>query len=889
MHGQATPPLLPNAPASPIHPPMSDATTPAVEGPRYDFRSAEPKWQQAWDARGCFHVDDVPTDGKPKYYVLEMFPYPSGKIHMGHVRNYTLGDVVARYKRARGHSVLHPMGWDAFGLPAENAARERGVHPSKWTHDNIDAMRVELKRMGLSLDWAREFATCDVDYYQHQQKLFLDFLKAGLVERKESWVNWDPVDGTVLANEQVIDGRGWRSGALVEKKQLSQWFFRITKFAPDLLKALDTLDRWPERVRLMQGNWIGRSEGARLRFELATGSDSVEVYTTRPDTLYGMSFMGIAPEHPLADKVAAADPKAAAFIAECKSKGTSEATIETGEKLGYDTGLRVKHPFIEGATYPVWIANFVLMEYGTGAIFGCPAHDQRDIDFARKYGLTVTPVVLPPGADPATFAVAKEAYTGPGTAYNSEFLNGLDVDAAKSAAIARLVAQNQGEGVTNWRLRDWGVSRQRYWGCPIPVIHCDSCGAVAVPDADLPVKLPDDVTFDRPGNPLDHHPTWKHVNCPACGKPARRETDTFDTFVDSSWYFARFCCASDTTQPLDRAAVDHWMPVDQYIGGIEHAILHLLYSRFFTRAMKVTGQVSVDEPFAGLFTQGMVNHESYKAVDGTWLYPEEIEKRPDGSAVQRETGEPVTVGRIEAMSKSKRNTIDPGAIIARYGADTARWFILSDNPPERDMEWTESGAAGAFRFTQRIFRLAEALPEAGEKPTEFGPAGRTLRRATHKAIAAVTEAWEGFAFNVAVARLYELANAVTDAERARDEPGLGWARREAVEAMARLCSPAMPHLAEEIYTLLHPGAETLVAELAWPEAERALLVAESVTIAVQVMGKLRGSIDVAPNAPAAAVIAAAETEPNVSRALEGKRIVKRIHVPNRIVNFVIAG
>ena len=868
---------------------MSDSATQAVEGPRYDFRTAEPKWQQAWDARGCFHVDDVPTDGKPKYYVLEMFPYPSGKIHMGHVRNYTLGDVVARYKRARGHSVLHPMGWDAFGLPAENAARERGVHPSKWTHDNIDAMRTELKRMGLSLDWAREFATCDVEYYQHQQKLFLDFLKTGLVERKESWVNWDPVDGTVLANEQVIDGRGWRSGALVEKKQLSQWFFSITKFAPDLLKALETLDRWPERVRLMQANWIGRSEGARLRFDLADGSGGVEVYTTRPDTLYGMSFMAIAPEHPLADKVAASDQKAAAFIAECKSKGTSEATIETGEKLGYDTGLRVRHPFIPNATYPIWIANFVLMEYGTGAIFGCPAHDQRDLDFARKYGLTVTPVVLPPGADPASFAVAKEAYTGPGAAYNSDFLNGLEVDAAKSAAIAKLAEQNQGEGVTNWRLRDWGVSRQRYWGCPIPVIHCASCGAVPVPDADLPVTLPEDVTFDRPGNPLDHHPTWKHVNCPVCKKPARRETDTFDTFVDSSWYFARYACASDTTQPLNRAAVDHWMPVDQYIGGIEHAILHLLYSRFFTRAMKETGHLAVEEPFAGLFTQGMVNHESYKSVEGTWLYPEEIEKRPDGSAVHRETGQPVTVGRIEAMSKSKRNTIDPGEIINRYGADTARWFILSDNPPERDMEWTESGAAGAFRYTQRIFRMTEALPAAAEKPADFGTAGRTLRRATHKAIAAVTEAWEGFAFNVAVARLYELANAVTDAERAKDEPGLGWARREAVEMLARLASPAMPHLAEEIFAYLHPSVSILVAELPWPEPEPALLVAESVTIAVQVMGKLRGSIDMPPNAPADTVIAAAEAEPNVARSLEGKRIVKRIHVPNRIVNFVIAG
>ena len=854
---------------------------------RYNAKETEEKWQAVWRDRGVFHVEADPA--RPKYYVLEMFPYPSGKLHVGHVRNYTMGDVVARYKRAQGFNVLHPMGWDAFGLPAENAAIAGKTHPATWTYANIAVMREQLKRMGLSYDWRREVATCHPQYYKHEQKMFLDFLAAGLAYRKESWVNWDPVDGTVLANEQVIDGRGWRSGALVEKKQLSQWFFSITKFAPDLLKALDTLDRWPERVRLMQANWIGRSEGARLRFDLADGHDSVEVYTTRPDTLYGMSFMAIAPEHPLAAQVAATDPKAAAFVAECRSKGTSEAVIETGEKLGYDTGLRVKHPFIEGATYPIWIANFVLMEYGTGAIFGCPAHDQRDLDFARKYHLDVTPVVLPPGADPATFAVGKEAYVGPGTAFNSAFLNGLDVDAAKSAAIAKLAAQHQGEGVTNWRLRDWGVSRQRYWGCPIPVIHCDSCGAVPVPDADLPVTLPEDVTFDRPGNPLDHHPTWKHVNCPRCGKPARRETDTFDTFVDSSWYFARYCCASDTTQPLARAAVDHWMPVDQYIGGIEHAILHLLYSRFFTRAMKETGHLGVDEPFAGLFTQGMVNHESYKAVDGTWLYPEEIEKRPDGTAVRRETGEPVTVGRIEAMSKSKRNTIDPGAIIARYGADTARWFILSDNPPERDMEWTESGAAGAYRFTQRIFRLAENLPPASDKPDMFGTAGRTLRRATHKAIAAVTEAWEGFAFNVAVARMYELANAITDAERAADEPGLAWARREAVESMARLCAPAMPHLAEEIYVRLHPDATELVADLPWPAAEPDLLVAETVAIAVQVMGKLRGTIHMPPDSPAEQVLAQAEADANVVRAIDGKRIVKRIHVPNRIVNFVIAG
>jgi len=864
-------------------------------GPRYDFAAAEPRWQQAWAERACFRVDDVPTDGRPKYYVLEMFPYPSGKIHMGHVRNYTLGDVVARYKRARGFSVMHPMGWDAFGLPAENAARERGIHPAEWTYANIAAMRAELQRMGLSLEWEREFATCQPEYYRHQQTLFLDFLKAGLVERKESWVNWDPVDGTVLANEQVIDGKGWRSGAPVEKKQLSQWFFSITKYAQELLDALDKLDRWPERVRLMQANWIGRSEGARLTFTLADGAGTVDVYTTRPDTLYGMSFLAVAPEHPIAAAVAAKDLDAAKFVAECRSRGTSEATIETGEKRGYDTGLRVRHPFIDGATYPVWIANFVLMEYGTGAIFGCPAHDQRDLEFARKYHLDVMPVVLPPGANPAHYTVGKEAYVGTGTAFNSDFLNGLDVDAAKRAAIDRLEQLGIGKGVTNWRLRDWGMSRQRYWGCPIPVIHCDACGVVPVPADQLPVRLPDDVTFDRPGNPLDYHPTWKHVACPSCNAPARRETDTCDTFVDSAWYFARFCSPT-ADAPMLKDAVDHWMPVDQYIGGIEHAILHLLYARFFTRGMKDTGHISVEEPFAGLFTQGMVNHESYRSADNRWLYPEEVEKRPDGTVVLRETGEPVIVGRVEAMSKSRRNTIDPGAIIARYGADTARWFILSDNPPERDMEWTESGAAGAFRFIQRVFRHAEALDGIRTEmmPDGFGPAGRTLRRATHRCIAAVTEALEGFAFNVAVARLYELANAITDAERAvaqsgGPEAGLAWARREAMEMLARLSSPMMPHLAEEVYARLFPENGHLVAELTWPEADPALLVADSVTIAVQVGGKLRGTIEVPPDAAAELVVAAAEADPNVVRALEGKRIVKRVHVPNRIVNFVVAG
>ncbi|HUB12111.1 MAG TPA: leucine--tRNA ligase [Acetobacteraceae bacterium] len=872
------------------------ATKPAAEAPRYDFQTAEPKWQQAWADRGCFAVADVPADGKPKYYVMEMFPYPSGKIHMGHVRNYTLGDVVARYKRARGFSVLHPMGWDAFGLPAENAARERNIHPAQWTWDNIANMRAELQRMGLSLDWTREIATCDPSYYGHQQKLFLDFLKAGLVERKESWVNWDPVDGTVLANEQVIDGRGWRSGAPVEKKQLSQWFFRITRYAEDLLLALSNLDRWPERVRVMQENWIGRSEGARLFFKLATpdaGINRAEVYTTRPDTLFGMSFLALAPEHSLSAAVAARDPKAAAFIAECAQAGTSEAAIETAEKRGYDTGLRVRHPLIEGATYPVWIANFVLMEYGTGAIFGCPAHDQRDLDFARKYGLQVTPVVLPPDADPASFNVASEAYVGPGTLFNSGRFDGLEVDAGKRAVIAALEQLGVGKGVTNWRLRDWGMSRQRYWGCPIPVIHCAACGVVPVPDDQLPVVLPQDVPFDRPGNPLDNHPTWKHVACPQCGAPARRETDTCDTFVDSSWYFARYC-SPQANVPVTRDAVDYWMPVDQYIGGIEHAILHLLYSRFFTRAMRATGHLNVDEPFTGLFTQGMVTHESYRTAagpNGIWLYPEEVEKQPDGTALVRSTGEQAVIGRVEAMSKSKRNTVDPGEIITKYGADTARWFILSDNPPERDMEWTEAGVAGAFRFTQRMFRLADSFDGAvATKPDgEIGPAARTLRQATHRTIAAVTTALDSFAFNVAVARLYELANAIGDAERAPAEPGLHVARLEALDTLCRLVSPMMPHLAEEMYARLHPGAAHLVAEQSWPEPDPALLVADTVTIAVQVMGRLRGTIAVPPDAPREANLTAAKAEANVARALEGKRIVKEIYVPNRIVNFVVAG
>ena len=855
----------------------------------YDFRGAEPRWQAAWDGAGCFRVADVPTDGKPKYYVLEMFPYPSGKIHVGHVRNYTLGDVVARYKRARGYSVLHPMGWDAFGLPAENAARDRGVHPAEWTRANIAAMRGELQRMGLSLDWSREIATCEPGYYGHQQKLFLDMLAAGLVTRREASVNWDPVDGTVLANEQVIDGRGWRSGAVVETRKLSQWFMRITDYAEPLLAALDDLPRWPERVRTMQARWMGRSEGARVRFALeAPGEGDIEVFTTRPDTLFGMSFVAVAAGHPIAAAAAARDKAAADFVADCAALGTSEAAIETAEKKGFDTGLRVRHPFDPARTVPVWIANFVLMEYGTGAIFGCPAHDQRDLDFARKYGLDVTAVVARPNGDAS---VGAEAYTGPGSMVNSGFLDGMTPEAAKAAVIARLEDSGAGKGVVNWRLRDWGVSRQRYWGCPIPVIHCAACGIVPVPAADLPVVLPEDVTFDQPGNPLDHHPTWKHVPCPACGAAAVRETDTFDTFVDSSWYFVRFCSPA-STEAFDRAAADHWLPVDQYIGGVEHAILHLLYARFFTRALQATGEVEVAEPFAGLFTQGMVTHESYKGVDGRWLSPGEVEKLPDGTARERATGGAVTIGRGEKMSKSKMNTVDPGAIIDAYGADTARWFVLSDNPPERDIEWTESGVAGASRFMSRVWRLAVGVsagvaegPSPLPSPAEAGE-GEELLRVLHRTIVAVTDALEGFAFNVAVARLHELVGALGEAERAG---GMIEVRRQAVLVLARLMAPMAPHLAEEVSVMVDPACGVLVADQAWPVADPAYLAVTSVTVAVQVMGKLRATILLAPGVDAAAAFAAAEAEPNVARLLEGKRVVKRIHVPDRIVNFVVAG
>ena len=856
---------------------------------RYNAKETEEKWQKRWAEAECFTVGE--EAGRDKYYVLEMFPYPSGKIHMGHVRNYTIGDVVARYKRARGFNVLHPMGWDAFGLPAENAAMERGVHPARWTYENIATMRDQLKLMGLSLDWSREIATCHPGYYAQQQRLFVDMMQAGLVYRKESSVNWDPVDQTVLANEQVIDGKGWRSGAPIERRKLSQWFFKITAFSDELLAALDGLDRWPEKVRLMQRNWIGRSEGATIHFRFASPlggrDDRLTVFTTRPDTLFGASFCALAANHPLSAEIAESKPEAAAFIAECNRLGTSEEAIETAEKKGFDTGLKVQHPFVPGLELPVYIANFVLMEYGSGAIFGCPAHDQRDLDFARKYGLSVLPVVLPPGADPETFEIGDEAYTGEGRAFNSGFLDGLAVEEAKRAATDRLAAQGDGESTVQYRLRDWGISRQRYWGCPIPVIHCAGCGPQAVPAADLPVRLPEDVTFERPGNPLVHHPTWKQATCPSCGGAAERDTDTMDTFVDSAWYFARFC-SPRAAGPVDRSAVDYWLPVDQYIGGIEHAILHLLYARFFTRALAATGYVGVTEPFAGLFTQGMVCHETYRDAEGKWLFPEQVEKTADGGARQVQTKAEVTIGRAEKMSKSKRNVVDPEAIISTYGADTARWFMLSDSPPERDMEWTDAGVEGAWRFTQRLWRLVgenlESLPARDAPPPgALSPAALELRRAVHKTVAVCSDDLEQFRFNRAVARIYELANSLGAFKAA--EGGDFWALREGLELLVRLVAPMMPHLGEELWQLL--GHDGFLVDQPWPVAETALLSDEMATLAVQVNGKKRATITLPVDTAEGDAEAAALADPSVQRAMDGKSARKVIVVRNRIVNVVV--
>lgn len=825
---------------------------------RFDPAASEARWQERWEADGCFRADSASP--KPKAYVLEMFPYPSGRIHMGHVRNYTMGDVLARYRRAQGHEVLHPMGWDAFGMPAENAAMEKGVHPGAWTLQNIEQMKAQLKRLGFALDWSRELATCKPDYYGHEQALFLDLFEAGLVFRRESEVNWDPVDMTVLANEQVIDGRGWRSGALVERRKLNQWFLRITDFAEELLEGLGSLDQWPDKVRLMQENWIGKSRGLQFRFARPEGGN-IEVFTTRPDTIFGASFLAISPGHPIAEALAGERQDVADFIALAKQGGTTAAEIETAEKLGFDTGLTVTHPFDPDWRLPVWIANFVLMDYGTGALYGVPGHDARDFEFATKYGLPITRVVAS-SADQAD-APLSEAENAPGIAVNSRFLDGMTTDEAKAEIIRRAEADGWGEGKTQYRLRDWGVSRQRYWGTPIPIVHCDACGAVPVPKAQLPVVLPEDVSFDVPGNPLDRHPIWNKADCPKCGKPARRETDTLDTFVDSSWYFIRFASQPDD-KPFDRDEAEAWLPVGQYIGGVEHAILHLLYARFWTRALERIGKLSVKEPFKGLFTQGMVTHETYKSADGKWLSPEE-------AAEARASGQTVEPGRVEKMSKSKKNVVDPDAIIDRYGADAVRWFMLSDSPPERDLEWSIGGIEGASRFVQRVWRLATS-------PAVFEGNDAGLVRKLHRAIAAVGAAIDGLQFNKAVAALYELVSAIEKASPSAD-------RSAAIRALITLIAPMAPHLAEEAWTAL--GGEGLIVDQPWPAFDPALLVDEEVTIAVQVNGKLRHTLSAPRGMGREDLQAMALGADKIAALLGGSEPKKVIVVPDRLVNIVL--
>ena len=860
---------------------------------RYNHAESEPKWQKAWRESGVFKALP-PISERPKAYVLEMFPYPSGRIHVGHSRNYTMGDVVSRFKRARGFNVLHPMGWDAFGLPAENAAIDRNVHPGAWTYENIKQMKAQIEKLGCDYDWDREIATCDPAYYKHQQAMFLRFWKAGLAYRKKQKVNWDPVDNTVLANEQVVDGRGWRSGAVVETRELDQWMFKVTAYAEDLLTALKTLDQWPDKVRLMQTNWIGKSRGATIRWSMAGdrpagAPEAIEVFTTRPDTLFGASFLALAADHPITKAIAEGRPDVAAFMAECAALGTSEADIEKAEKKGVDLGIRVKHPFDPSWELPVWAANFVLSTYGTGAIFGSPAGDQRDLDFANTYALPYVPVVLPPGADPASHTITTEAYTEDGTLYNSRFLDGLTTQAGIARAIEELEKLGSGEATTTWRLRDWGVSRQRYWGCPIPVIHCPSCGIVGVPEDQLPVRLPEDVTFDKPGNPLFHHPTWKHTGCPECGAEAVRETDTLDTFVDSSWYFARFTDPTNEAAPFDKAIASAWLPVDQYVGGVEHAVLHLLYSRFFTRAMRDVGLLDLPsgEPFAALFTQGMVVHETYRSASGKWLSPDEVDLK-DGQAVELETGQPALIGALEKMSKSKKNVVDLDDFVKDFGADVVRWFVLSDSPPERDVEWSASGAEGAWRFVQRVWSLTDAhgqpAPALGASPppgTDQGEA-LALRQAAHRTLKSVTEDIEGFRFNRAVARCYELVNAIVKAKG--DNLGIVFARGEALRILTHVISPFLPHLAEECWEKL--GFERFVATTPWPTPDPDLVREDSVTLPIQVNGKRRGAITVAKGLSEEAVKAQALAHEPVAAFLKDQTVRKVIVVPDRIVNIV---
>lgn len=832
-------------------------------------KEIEKKWQKIWKENGFFKASE--DTSKPKYFVLEMFPYPSGKLHVGHLRNYAIGDVTARIKMSQGFNVLHPMGWDAFGLPAENAAIENKTHPQKWTLENIEAMRGQFEPIGIGYDWDREITTCLPDYYKHEQAMFLDFLNVGLAYQKESVVNWDPIDNTVLANEQVVDGRGWRSGALVERKRLKQWFLKITAFADELLEEVKQLDHWPEKVRIMQENWIGKSIGASVNFKIKGTDQHVEIYTTRPDTLFGASFIAVAGHHPIIESIRT--PEIEAFVKESDAIGVTEEALDTAEKKGFKTQLVAIHPFDEKIEIPVYIANFVVMEYGTGAIFGCPAHDERDHEFALKYKLPLIQVVKP--KDGSIIDIYKHAYTENESdiIYNSRFLDGLTVEEAKRKSIEKLEDSSAGKGKVQYRLRDWGVSRQRYWGCPIPIIYCDDCGTVPVPKNQLPVELPQDITFDKPGNPLDHHPTWKHTKCPTCNKDAVRETDTFDTFFESSWYFARFC-SPKSENGIDKAAANYWLPVDQYIGGIEHAVLHLLYARFFTKALKKCGYLDIDEPFKALLTQGMVLHQSFRAKDGSWVFPENVEFR-DGKCFHKDTGEELITGRLEKMSKSKKNVVDPSLVIEQYSADTARLLLLSDSPPERDLEWSASGVEGAFKYLARLYQAILNLDASGQDSED-----KKSLHMIHSTIAAVTDDYDKFHFNRAIARIRELSNYLMDNVSKIPANIL----KEGFEIAVKLLNPIAPHLTEELWQML--GHTDFMINTKWPVAKAEFLVKDVITIAVQLNGKMRGTIEVANGSDQSVVESAAKELPNVKEQIAGKNINKIIYVPNKIMNII---
>ena len=845
---------------------------------RYNPKITENKWQSYWRKNKTF---ECKLDrNKEKYYILEMFPYPSGKIHMGHVRNYTLGDVVARYKRAIGYNVMHPMGWDAFGLPAENAAIENQISPKDWTYENIETMKSQLMKMGLSIDWSRELATCDKSYYHQQQKLFKRFYEDNLIYKKESLVNWDPVENTVLANEQVIDGKGWRSGADVKQKKLSQWFFKITDFAENLMASLEKMNGWPEKVRTMQKNWIGKSIGCEVEFRIINKGKNIEhktikIFTTRPDTIFGATFCALSPFHPLVDDILSHNDDKSELINKMRSQKINEETASKNEKEGIKTDLYIEHPFIKNKILPVYVANFILMDYGSGAIYGCPAHDQRDLDFANKYKLDVIQVIQPDKGEPFD---GINAYVGDGKLINSEFLNGLSIKDAKEKIIKKLEEFKIGKGTINYRLRDWGISRQRYWGCPIPILYREDGEILTVPDDQLPVELPEDIDLSSPGNPLEKHPTWKYTTCPETGMKAIRETDTLDTFVDSAWYFLRFCSPHNSELPFDDDEISYWMPVDQYVGGIEHAILHLLYARFFTKALNLK---NISEPFKSLFTQGMVCHNTYKNQNGVWVYPEDVQENSQG-LVQISTGETVIEGPNEAMSKSKKNVIDPESIIASYGADSARWFMLSDSPPERDINWSLSGIQGSWKFCQKIHSLVEknlSLFSENNEVSQTNIKKSQLLSEVHKCLKDITDSIEKFQMNVSVAKIYEIVNHLS---KGSDDKA---AIKQGLEILIRVIEPMMPHLAEECWSMMMK--KNVLSEEPWPEVNEEYTVKSSSTIVIQINGKRRGELNTKIGITENEVMEEIMNIKNISETLKDKEIKKVIFVKDKIINLVI--